>query len=115
MVHVLVTSVVAMVIAAGLMRVLMMRYVAIQRVQDGGTNRRAAEGAVNQIIGVWNRNGAVCSNAPMAVTSANFSYSGSPTAGVCSCTLNGSGVNAGTTVIAAVSGGACRLQSTSGS
>lgn len=96
LVHVLVTAVIVMIIAAGLMRVILMRYVAQNRFEDSGQNRRSAESAVAQVSAAWAKNGS-CTAVP------NF---GPPSAAGCSCELDGTGANAGVVVQAVPAGGA---------
>lgn len=107
MVHVLVTSIIVMVIATGLMRLVMMRYIATERMNDGGRNKRLAEAALAATAGRWNAAGASCTTAPP-----NFTLSGSG----CACTLTGSGPMA-TVVVTATAGvgTACRLSVVAGS
>lgn len=83
MVHVLVTSIIVMIIAAGLMRLVMVRYVAIQRLNDGGANKRLAEAALAEISGRWSMTGA-CTAVP------GFTLAGTSCAGGNTCTLTGS-------------------------
>lgn len=103
MVHVLVTSVVAMVVAAGLLRLVMMRYVTIQRMQDGGAGTRKAEAAVAAVTRHWNQNGS-CTTPP--------NFSAVVSAAPCGCVLAGSGDFAGVRVesVAGAAGGACGVK-----
>lgn len=81
LVHVLMTGMVVAVIAAGLLRMAMLRYTAGARAASGAAGRAAASASFNQVMTYWNQTNTVCANAPP--------YSCSPAAstppGVCGC------------------------------
>lgn len=110
LVHVLVTGVIVCVIAAGLARMLLLRYAAVQRVQEGTAGRKSAEGGLNRLLGVWNRTNIVCSNI------AGGGYTCSPASvsspGTCNCTCTG---GAGDPTVVVSGGGAppCTVTATS--
>lgn len=97
LVHVLMTGVVVAIIAAGLMRMTMLRYVASTRAAGGAQARRAADSALNRALTYWNSANIVCAN--------NIpGYSCSPASiaspGTCNCTCTS---GSGATIV--VSGG----------
>lgn len=94
LVHVLVMSIIISLIAVGISKILLMRYVSLQRLQDGGASRRAAEGAVQSLATIWNTNNAVCSNAPTSIASTGLTYANDP--GGCNCVASGTFGNAQT-------------------
>ncbi len=61
LIHVLITGVVVAFIAAGMLRMVLMNYSAVDRVTKGSTNRKEAEAMLNRAISTWNQSG-VCSN-----------------------------------------------------
>lgn len=81
--HVLVTSVVVSLIAAGLLRMVLMDHMANERLAVGDRGKKSAETALNQVMGVWNKANIVCSDASAV------GYSCDPlsvsTPGACSC------------------------------
>jgi Tfp pilus assembly protein PilX len=83
LVHVLMTGVVVAIIAAGLMRMTMLRYVASSRAAGGTQARRQADAALNRALTYWNQNNVVCGNSIPGYTCAPFS---STPPGVCNCT-----------------------------
>lgn len=62
LIHVLMTGVVVAVIAAGLMRMTMLRYVASARATSGGAARKQADAALNRALTYWNKDNVVCKN-----------------------------------------------------
>lgn len=78
--HVLVTGIVVAFIAAGLLRMVLMNYIAVDRATKGAQNRKEAEAMLQRALTYWNKTNSVCS------TSAMFTCTG---AGVginqCSC------------------------------
>lgn len=110
MVHVLVTSIIVMIIAAGLMRLVMVRYVAIQRLNDGGANKRAAEAAVNALVGNFTINGS-CS-----ATSLPAGFSRTSFSAACNCDYSATlGPTPVTVQVRPGVGTACRITVNSGS
>lgn len=85
LVHVLVMSIIISLIAVGISKILLMRYVSLQRLQDGGAGRRAAEGAVQSLANVWNSNNSVCSG---PITNTGLTYASSAP-GSCNCVASG--------------------------
>ncbi len=63
LIHVLITSVIVSVIAAGMMRMTLLRHTITERVSSGGKKRKIAEAEMNTIITYWNANGS-CTNWP---------------------------------------------------
>lgn len=115
MVHVLVTAIIVMIIAAGLMKLVMVRYVAIQRVNDGGNNKRVAEAAVAAVVGRWSIAGRSCMDLPAG---GSWGWTSGPAAG-CACamsatiTVNGTS-QAVTVTSTAGTGTQCRLSVNTG-
>lgn len=83
--HVLVTAVVVSLIAAGLLRMVLMDHMANERLAVGDRGKKSAETALNQVMGVWNKANSVCSDA----TAVGYSCAG--IAGTCSCTCTKAG------------------------
>jgi hypothetical protein len=78
LVHVLITGVIVAFIAAGMLRMVMMNYIAVDRVAKGAGNRKEAEAMLNRAVTYWNISNKVCSPIP-----GGFSCTGVP--GTCSC------------------------------
>lgn len=77
LIHVLITGVVVSTIAAGLMKMVLMNYIIVDKATKGTQNRKEAEATLSNLISYWNANG-VCSN---------FSgYTCSSGASPCTCT-----------------------------
>ena len=86
LIHVLITSVVVSIIAAGLMSVMLLQYQLTSRVEQGSKARKGAEGGLSRIISSWNANG-FCTN----IAGAYGSCAGANLATCsCSCTAIGS-------------------------
>ena len=80
MVHVLITSVIVSLIAAGLMRMSLARATATSRANEGAATKKKAEAAFAQILPYWAQNGLCSSGIP-----GGWSCSGS-VVGSCGCT-----------------------------
>ncbi len=78
LVHVLVTGVIVAFIAAGLLRMVLMDYIVVDRVAKGAQNRKEAEALLNRAVTYWNEANKVCSNIP-----GGFNCTGVP--GTCNC------------------------------
>lgn len=100
LIHVLVTGVIVAFIAAGLLRMVMMNYVAVDRATKGAGNRKESEAMLNRALSYWNQTNQVCSNIP-----GGFSCVGVP--GTCSCSCPSSA--AIPRIDAYVSGGLCHV------
>ena len=61
LVHVLITGVIVALIAAGLLRMVLMNYIVIDRASKGAGNRKESEAMLNRVVTYWSQNG-VCSN-----------------------------------------------------
>lgn len=83
LVHVLMTGVVVAVIAAGLMRLTMLRYVASARAAGGAQARRTADAALNKALTYWNATNIVCGN---NVPGYSCSPASGASPGLCNCT-----------------------------
>lgn len=128
LIHVLITTIIVVVIAMGLAQMLLMRFTAANRASSGVAGRRLDEGAMNQIVAVWNANNAVCSNGPVASMPGNLSCPSCSTyapgnPGTCGCSVTPVGCNcstlpSGTTnpgfclnmVTTTLAGGRCKVQ-----
>lgn len=81
LVHVLITGVIVAFIAAGLLRMVLMNFIAIEQAAKSARNRKEAEAMLNRALTYWNESHIVCSH------DAGFpctpSYVTSP--GTCSC------------------------------
>lgn len=99
LVHVLMTGVVVAIIAAGLMRMTMLRYVASARATGGTQARRHTDAALNRALTYWNQNNIVCGNSIPGYSCAPASVT-SP--GTCNCTCT----SAGNATIRVTGGGA---------
>ncbi|MDX6770259.1 MAG: hypothetical protein SF051_12060 [Elusimicrobiota bacterium] len=95
LIHVLMTGVVVAVIAAGLMRMTMLRYVASARATGGATARKQADAALNRALTYWNNANIVCSAVPGYTCSPT--YATSP--GTCNCTCTPSVTSEATIVV----------------
>lgn len=61
LIHVLITGVVVATIAAGLMKMVLMNYIIVDKATKGTQNRKEAESALGNLISYWNANG-VCTS-----------------------------------------------------
>ena len=81
LVHVLITGVIVALIAAGLLRMVLMNYIAVDRAAKGTANRKESEALLSRALSEWNRTNLVCSDIPGP---GGFTCSGVP--GTCNCT-----------------------------
>ncbi len=93
LVHVLMTGVLVAIIAAGLMRMTMLRYIASARATSGTAARRQADATLNRALTYWNSANVVCSNTIPGYT-CSPGYTTVP--GSCSCTCTPSDVTLAT-------------------
>lgn len=98
LVHVLMTGVIVAIIAAGLMRMTMLRYIASARATSGVAARRQADAALNRALTYWNSVNIVCS----AVPGYNCAPISGSAPGTCNCTCT---PTLGTEATIVVSGG----------
>lgn len=89
LVHVLITTVIVSVIAAGLAQMLMLRYAANARATTGASNRAWTQAALNQAVAAWNTSG---NNTCGAI--AGFTHT-SGTVGSCNCVYTNASPPAG--------------------
>lgn len=61
LVHVLITGVIVAFIAAGLLRMVLMNYIAVDRATKGAQNRKEAEAMLQRALTYWNKTNSVCS------------------------------------------------------
>lgn len=59
--HVLVTGIIVAFIAAGLLRMVLMNYIAVDRAAKGAQNRKEAEAMLQRALTYWNKTNSVCS------------------------------------------------------
>ena len=64
LIHVLVTGIIVAFIAAGLLRMVLMNYIAVDRASKGAQNRKEAEAMLQRALTYWNKSNQVCSNDP---------------------------------------------------
>jgi hypothetical protein len=88
LIHVLVTGVIVAFIAAGLLRMVLMNYIAIDRASKGTQNRKEADAMLQRALTYWNKSRIVCS------TDATYfpctpSYTVAP--GTCNCACPSAG------------------------
>lgn len=102
LVHVLITGVIVAFIASGLLHMVLMNYIAVERASKGAQNRKEAESMLNRALTAWNAANAVCSNIP-----GGLNCSGIP--GTCECTCPPGAVDPAPRIIATVIGGQCRV------
>jgi hypothetical protein len=102
LIHVLITGVVVAFIAAGLMRMVLMNYVIVDRASKGAANRKESEAMLNRAITYWNQTNQVCANIP-----GGMNCSGVP--GTCACTCPAGAVAPNPYVFARVVGGRCAV------
>jgi len=62
LIHVLVTGIIVAFIAAGLLRMVLMNYVAVDRASKGAQNRKEAEAMLQRALTYWNKSNIVCSS-----------------------------------------------------
>lgn len=98
LIHVLMTGVVVAIIAAGLMRMTMLRYVASSRATGSTAARRQTDSALNRALTYWNMTNIVCGNNIPGYSCSPFS---STAPGTCNCTCT----SAGTATIRVTGGG----------
>ena len=65
LVHVLITGVIVAFIAAGLLRMVLMNYIAVDRATKGAQNRKEAEAMLDKALTYWNKSNQVCSTTPL--------------------------------------------------
>lgn len=83
LIQVLMTGVVVAIIAAGLLRLTMLRYVASARASSSTVARRQADATLNRALSYWNSSNVVCSdNIPGYLCSPAFTAP----PGLCRCT-----------------------------
>ncbi|MBI5624899.1 MAG: hypothetical protein HY924_14075 [Elusimicrobia bacterium] len=85
MVHVLVTSVIMGILAAGMMTIVLMQYRLIHRQAYGSMGEKYDEMALSMLVSFWGANQTVCQNMAGSHTDA-ISYTCSGTPGSCPCT-----------------------------
>lgn len=93
--HVLVTGVIVAVIAAGMLRITLMNYIATERASAGQKNRKEADALLNRALTYWNETNTVCSD---NIPGLPCSPPSTIPPGTCSCTC-------GTTPSIVVTGG----------
>lgn len=100
LIHVLITGVIVAFIASGLLNMVMMNYIAVDRATKGAQNRKEAEAMLQRALTYWNKANQVCANIP-----GGFNCTGVP--GTCSCYCP----NAGATprIWARMVGGSCAV------
>ncbi|MBI5629459.1 MAG: hypothetical protein HY921_01095 [Elusimicrobia bacterium] len=108
LIHVLVIAVITSIIAAGLLRMLLLRHTLISRAQEGSAAKKSAESAMARLVSSWNSVNIVCSNVSGSGYTCSPASTTSP--GTCSCTCTSPG---DATVVAALSGSLCQLTITS--
>lgn len=82
LVHVLITGVIVAVIAGGLLRMILMNYIAVDRASKGAQNRKEAEAMLQMALTYWNKSNVVCSTTALFPCTPN--YTTPP--GTCNCT-----------------------------
>lgn len=103
LVHVLITSVLVSVIAAGLLKMLMARHTIVTRAAESATNQKVSEKGFNRLMSHWNIFGnGVCAD--------GVGYTCTGAAGTCGCRCT-SGGNA--TVCTKVVGTVCQVDALS--
>lgn len=80
--HVLVTGIVVAFIASGLLRMVLMNYIAVDRATKGAQNRKEAEAMLQRALTYWNKSNVVCSS-DATYFPCTPSYATSP--GTCNC------------------------------
>lgn len=81
LVHVLITGVIVAVIAGGLLRMILMNYIAVDRASKGAQNRKEAEAMLQRALTYWNKSNVVCSSTALFTCSPNYTVS----PGTCNC------------------------------
>lgn len=109
LVHVLMTGVLVAIIAAGLMRMTMLRYIASARATSGTVARRQADATLNRALTYWNSANVVCSNTIPGYSCSPASIS---TPGTCSCTCTPSTSGQATIVVSGGGAPPCSINVT---
>ncbi|MDD5305295.1 MAG: hypothetical protein PHS14_19535 [Elusimicrobia bacterium] len=65
LIHVLITGVIVAFIAAGLLRMVLMNYIAVDPATKGAQNRKEAEAMLQRALTYWNKSNQVCSTTPL--------------------------------------------------
>ena len=102
LIHVLITGVVVAFIAAGLMRMVLMNYIVVDRASKGTANRKESEAMLNRALTYWNQTNQVCANIP-----GGLSCSGVP--GTCACTCPSGAVAPNPYIWARLNGARCQV------
>jgi Tfp pilus assembly protein PilV len=102
LIHVLITGVIVAFIAAGLLRMVLMNYIAVDRATKGAQNRKESEAMLNRALTYWNLTNQVCANIP-----GGFNCSGVP--GTCACTCPSGAVAPAPRIWARVVVGQCKV------
>jgi hypothetical protein len=82
LVHVLITTIIVVVIATGMAQMLMLRYAATFRDQDGLSKKRQTEGTFGRVTSYWNTNG-FCSSPGGGISCSGVTAS----CAACTCTI----------------------------
>ncbi|UPT75925.1 MAG: hypothetical protein M0D55_09790 [Elusimicrobiota bacterium] len=61
LIHVLITGVIVAFIAGGLLRMILMNYIAVDRATKGAANRKESEAMLQRALTYWNKTNSVCS------------------------------------------------------
>ena len=104
LVHVLITGVIVALIAAGLLRMVLMNYIAVDRAGKGAANRKESDALLNRALSEWNRTNLVCSNIPGP---GGFTCSGVP--GTCGCTCPSGAGPPNARIVTSLAGGVCKV------
>ncbi|MBI4677939.1 MAG: hypothetical protein HY748_10185 [Elusimicrobia bacterium] len=113
MVHVLITSVIMGLLAAGMMSIVLMQYRLIHREHYGSRGKKYDEQAVSLLITYWSANADLYNGQPAYCLSftpgSGVAYSCGGTAGLCSCTCTPNPPGFYPEVVAQIVGGSCEV------
>ena len=102
LIHVLITGVIVAFIAAGLLRMVLMNYIAVDRATKGAQNRKESEAMLNRALTYWNQANQVCAPIP-----GGFNCSGAP--GTCDCICPAVAVAPALPIWSRIDGVLCKL------
>jgi hypothetical protein len=83
--HVLITAVIISVITAGITRMLLVRYVILNRATTSAQKTRTTTAGVNRVLTIWAQSGIVCSDATAAGYTCTPTETVAPGNAACKC------------------------------
>ena len=108
LIHVLITAVVVSLIAAGLLKMILMRYQAGSRQAQSTTNRKTAESAYDRMLSAWNKNSTFCQSFS-AGNGTTYSCAGPSACAAAACTCTNPSIPTDPTIVLRLVGGVCTV------